>query len=81
MNHAGGGLTSDLARLDDAYRQLMLKWERVREQWRDRNAEAVEEQYLQPLQQILATTLPAIGQMNDELGTAIRTCSEPREML
>ena len=75
----GGAMTADLARLEDAYKNLVLKWETVREQWQDGNAEAVEEQFLVPLTQIIGATVPAIGQMGDELAKSVRTCSEPEE--
>lgn len=73
----GGALASDLARLEDAAKSLFEKWAAVREQWRDGNAEAVEEQFLAPLAQVVGIVTPAIGQLSDELTRTVRVCGEP----
>ena len=79
MNQHGGGLQSDLARLEDAYKVLLQKWDRITEQWRDGNAAAIEEQFLTPLGDLIRSTTPAIGQINDQLTRAVRDCSERDE--
>ena len=81
MSRPTSGLSSELARLEDAYQSLMVRWDAVREQWRDANAEAIEEQFLAPLSQLVRNAEPAIGQLGDEMARAVRTCGEPREML
>ena len=80
MSKQAAGLQSDLARLEDAYKQLLAKWDRIRDEWPDGNADAIEEQFLDPLGQIVRNTVPAIGQLNDELNHAVRRCSEPRDV-
>ena len=78
-HHTSAGLQSELARLEDAYQVLTAKWQTIREEWRDGNAEAVEQNYLVPLSVIIRNTAPAIGQIGDELNRSIRACSEPEE--
>ena len=80
MSQQAAGLQSELARLEDAYKKLSAKWDRIREEWPDGNAEAIEVQFLEPLGQLVRNTVPAIGQLNDELNRSVRRCSEPRDL-
>lgn len=75
----GPALQAELARLEDAYQVLLAKWSQCQERWQDGNAEAIDEQFMQPLGGVVRTAVPAIGQLNDELTRSIRVCSEPQE--
>ena len=73
------GLQSELARLEDAYTVLLARGGRAREQWRDSTAEAIEDEYLRPLGQLVQNAIPAVGQISDQLSRSVRACSEPRD--
>jgi len=57
-----------------AQEELHHEWARVRTTWDDRNAEAFEVQYLQPLDQRIRQAVDAMEQLSSLIQQAHRAC-------
>ncbi|MCA9045611.1 MAG: hypothetical protein KDA69_14890 [Planctomycetaceae bacterium] len=71
-----GNLQSSAGRLQEAVDVLMERWENTRDVWRDERARKLEEEYLMPLREQLAITLPAVGLMTQAIAAAQRDLNE-----
>ena len=79
-----GGFQSEIGRIEDAVQQLDRVWERTQESWRDGNARSVDENFMDPLRQLVAAAIPAIAQLSDVMQSGVRACEDPddrREIL
>lgn len=72
----GGNLQSGSGQLQEAFEKLQEAWAATREHWSDQNAVAFEETYLKTIAEEVSHSLPAIGQMSQTLGNAVRECEE-----
>lgn len=75
MHHPG--LQSEMGRLEDSLEALLAKWEQTTETWRDGNARAVDEQFIQPIADAVRGSLPAIGHMSDVSQASFRSVGDP----
>lgn len=62
--------------LAKAIHDLTLKWQDVKMNWNDPQAEAIEKQYLQPLEIDLRMAVSAIDQLAIMLSQAKRDCGD-----
>jgi hypothetical protein len=72
-----GALQAASGRIQEAAEGLQNVWVNVRDHWQDRNATRFEEDYLRKLFAQVQASIPAITQMSQVLGQAMRECSEP----
>ena len=68
--HEGSGT------LSKAMKELTRRWNQVRANWNDSNAEEFEEAYLRTLEQDLRSTTTAMDHMSQVLAQMRRDCSE-----
>jgi len=71
-----GNLQSANGRIQEAYEELMIAWEQVKEVWTDQQMQYFEDTYLRRISEELTATAPAIGQISQVYGAAQRECSE-----
>jgi hypothetical protein len=69
-------LPSAAGRLQDALDVLLRRWEETRELWKDSRAEQFEEEFIRPLREELAVTIPAVGLMAQVLQQAGRELAD-----
>ena len=62
------------ARLQQALKQLGLRWEKVKLEWNDSKSRELEEQDLLPLEPIIRGAVAAMDHMNEMLIRARRDC-------
>ncbi len=72
-----GALQSASGRIQEAADELQLVWLNVREHWQDQNASRFDEQHLRKVFAEVQAAIPAITQMSQVLGQALRECNEP----
>lgn len=72
----GGNLQTGAGRLQEALENLQETWDRTRESWIDQNAVAFEESSLKGIADEVSRCLPAISQMSQTIGKAVRECEE-----
>jgi hypothetical protein len=72
-----GALQAASGRFQEAADELQLVWINVREHWQDQNAARFDEQYLRKVFAEVQAAIPAITQMSQVLGQAMRECNEP----
>lgn len=77
MKHAD--FQSPAARLNDAMKQLELRWMETREEWSDSVAQKVEDEYLVPLSAQVRAMLDTIEKLSGVMSKAERNCSHQRE--
>ena len=62
------------ARLKDAHRQLMAKWQRVREVWDDAAARRFEAEFLEALPTKVAAVMGAMSRAGEVVNQTRREC-------
>lgn len=60
--------------LSRATKDLLARWQEVREQWSDAQAAQFEKEYLQPLEQDVRNALTAMDQMNSVMSSLEKDC-------
>ena len=75
-----GALQSASGRIQEATEELNLVWINVREHWQDQSAARFEEERLRKVFAEVQAAIPAITQMSQILGQAMRECSEPEQV-
>jgi hypothetical protein len=72
-----GAIQSASGRIQEAADALRLVWVNVREHWQDQNAARFEEEALHRVFAEIQGAIPAITQISQVLGQALRECNEP----
>ncbi len=62
------------ARLQQAMKQLELRWEKVKQEWDDPKSRELEEQDLNPIEPIIRGAVSAMDHINEMLIRARREC-------
>jgi hypothetical protein len=74
-----GGLQSEIGQIDDALEALMARWRQTQESWRDANAAHVNDQYMEPLVELVKGALPAIAHLSDVIQGSVRAVRDPED--
>ncbi len=62
------------ARLKDAHKGFVLRWERTREAWNDEARARVEKEYIEPLRQRVHTALGAMARLSEAITQTRQQC-------
>ena len=73
----GGGLTEEIGRIEEATEQLLARWRQTQETWRDGNAQAMEDNTMAPLAELVGRAVPAISHLSDILQNGVRKARDP----
>jgi len=72
-----GAIQASSGRIQEAAEELQFVWMNVREHWQDDNATRFDEEHLRKVFSEIQAAIPAMTQMSQVLGQAMRECSEP----
>jgi hypothetical protein len=67
------------ALLARAAKDLGIAWQTARESWRDRRAEQIERDVLEPLNKASKSAVEAAGQLGEAIEAARRDCSDSND--
>ena len=68
-------VTVGRAKLNNAYKDLLMHWEEAKDAWMDVRAKQFERDYLDPLAPQVRAALGAMERLNAVLGQCERDCS------
>jgi hypothetical protein len=60
--------------LQDATKELMIRWDRAKQQWNDQKSREIEEDFIAPLKPKVRATLAALSRVGSIIGQARREC-------
>ena len=69
-------LSSSRNKIQGAFKDLRLRWDRVTEQWDDPRSRAFEDEFVEPLEAQVRAASAAMDEMNELLMRATRDCSD-----
>jgi hypothetical protein len=69
-------LASTRNKVQGAYKDLRLRWEKARAQWDDPRSRAFEEDFIEPLEPRVRAAAAAMDEMNELMTRAVRDCSD-----
>lgn len=72
-------LRSPCANLTDAYDQLQVAWNNLKDEWGDSSMQAFEDNYMEHIRPRVAMTLEAAGRLASVYDDAQRACQHRRE--
>lgn len=67
-------ITVGQAQMQDALKELLMKWDRVKDHWADNKAKEFEKDYLDPLKPKVRTTLEGLARVGEVISAARRDC-------
>ena len=67
-------ITVGQSQMQDALKELLMKWDRVKEQWADEKAKEFEKEYLDPLKPKVRATLSGLERVGEAISAARREC-------
>ena len=67
-------VTSCQAKLKNAYRVLMARWEQTSGVWDDRVRDEFEKSYIEPLEHEISRTLAAMNRLSGDMSQAEHDC-------
>ncbi len=71
-----GDLTAGVAKLDKAWKKLLLHWEATRGQWSDEVSRQFEERYMQTIEPAIKAALARMQSLNNVLTSAQIECDD-----
>lgn len=67
-------ITVGHTQLQDAMKDLVIRWEKTRAKWDDEKSRQIEEEFIQPLKPKVRATLTALERVGNMIGQARREC-------
>jgi len=69
-------LASTRNKVQSAYKELRIRWDKAKAQWDDPRSRAFETDFIEPLEPRVRAATAAMDEMNELLSRAVRECSD-----